>query len=493
MAHVTILGAGFGGIATAIRQRARGHDVDVYDRLSEPGGRARSFEHEGIHFDAGPTVITAPFLLEELFALAGIKLADVIDLVPVKPWYRYLLADGRQFDYGCNAEEVLQAVTSFSPADREGYLRLRDYCSALYREGYEKRGAKSFHRIRDMLSALPALLGLRADRSVYGGVSHFIKDPALREILSVHPLLVGGHPFRTSSIYMLIHHLEQAHGVWYVKGGTTQLVKALVKAAESMGVKFHYEHSVKLLEVRKGRVKKVRFDNNASRTVDFLVSNLDPVMLYGRYWGSDKPKHRWQQKKLDGLRHSMGLYVLYFATNHDYENIAHHTIVLDQPYESQLDAIFDGSGLPKKFSVYLHRPKATDPQAGPDGIDPMYVLVPVPNLKTDFDWKQNEPLFKQQVIEFLEARCLPNLSKHLRFAFSITPEYFANELQSSFGSGFSIHPDLLQSAYFRFHNKSEEAENLFLVGAGTHPGAGVPGVLTSAKILDQLIPAATHE
>jgi phytoene desaturase len=490
MGHVTILGAGFGGIAAAIRQRARGHDVDVYERLAEPGGRARCFAHEGISFDAGPTVITAPFLLDELFVLAGLKLSDFIELMPVKPWYRYLLTDGRHFDYGCDAEQVLSAVTEFSPGDREGYIRLRDYCAALYREGYEKRGAQPFHKLGQMLKALPALLGLRADRSVYKGVSHFIKDPALREILSVHPLLVGGHPFRTSSIYMLIHHLEQAHGVWYVKGGTTELVKALVKVAESMGVKFHFEHSVKSIKVSKGRAKKILFENQASRAVDILVSNLDPVFLYGRYWDSDKPKIRWRKEKLDGLRHSMGLYVLYFASNHEYHDVAHHTIVLDQPYESQLDAIFDGDGMPERFSAYLHRPKASDPNAGPAGIDPMYVLVPVPNLETDFDWKQHEPVFRARVMEFLEKRCLPSLGKNLRFAFSITPKYFENDLQSAYGSGFSIHPDLLQSAYFRFHNKSEEAENLFLVGAGTHPGAGVPGVLTSAKILDQLIPAA---
>jgi phytoene desaturase len=493
MAHITVLGAGFGGIATAIRQRARGHTVDVYEGLAVPGGRARFFEHEGICFDAGPTVITAPFLLDELFQLAKCKREDHVELVPVKPWYRYLLADGRHFDYGCNADEVLANVTAFSPEDREGYIKLRNYCAALYREGYEKRGAQAFHQIREMLRAIPALLKLRADRSVFEGVSHFIKDPALREILSVHPLLVGGHPFRTSSIYMLIHHLEQAHGVWYVKGGTTHLVKALVTAAESMGVNFHFEHGVKSVDVSKGRVRKINFENNASRKVDLLVSNLDPVMLYGRYWKSDKPKKKWGQKKLDGLRHSMGLYVLYFATNHDYRDVAHHTIVLDQPYKSQLDNIFDGAGAPEIFSAYLHRPKATDPAAGPEGMDPMYVLVPVPNLENSFDWKQHEPIFRKRVIEFLEKRCLPGLEKNLRFAFSVTPEYFANDLQSSHGSGFSIHPDLLQSAYFRFHNKSEEAENLYLVGSGTHPGAGVPGVLTSAKILDQLIAAASHE
>ncbi len=491
MSEISILGAGLGGIATAIRQRARGHSVNVYERLPDAGGRARCFEQEGIVFDAGPTVITAPFLIDELFALAGMQRADVIELLPVNPWYRYLLANGKQFDYGCNADEVLAAIARFSPKDSDGYLRLRSYCAKLYREGYEKRGDTPFHTLGSMLSAIPALLGLRADKSVYARISDFIQDPSLREILSVHPLLVGGHPFRTSSIYMLIHHLEQAHGVWYVKGGTGALVNALVQAAKNMGVKFYFEHSVKSIEVRNKKVERIEFENGKTRQVDILVSNLDPVMLYGRYWNSDKKNKRWHKTRLDKLRHSMGLYVLYFATNHDYDELAHHTIVLDEDYKIQLDDIFDDKQLPKKFSAYLHRPKTTDAHAGPKGIDPMYVLVPVPNLKSGLDWQTIEPAFRQRVLAFLEQRCLPDLKKKLRFAFSVTPEYFAEQLQSSFGSGFSIHPDLLQSAYFRFHNKSEEADNVFLVGAGTHPGAGVPGVLTSAKILDKLIPAAS--
>jgi phytoene desaturase len=490
MADISILGAGFGGIATAIRQRARGHSVSVYERLSDAGGRARSFEHDGISFDAGPTVITAPFLLDELFALANTRREDAIELMPVKPWYRYLLANGKQFDYGCDRDEVLAAITAFSPNDRDGYLRLRDYCAKLYHEGYEKRGDQPFHTLSSMLSAIPALLRLRADKSVYARICAFISDPSLREILSVHPLLVGGHPFRTSSIYMLIHHLEQAHGVWYVKGGTKALVAALVNAAQSMGVKFYFEHSVKSIEVKNKNVQRIEFENGKTKQVDILVSNLDPVMLYSRYWKSEQKNIRWMPKKIDKLRHSMGLYVLYFAADKNYDDVAHHTILLDDDYKIQLDDIFDDTQLPKKFSAYLHRPKATDANAGPSGIDPMYVLVPVPNLKSGLVWNEIEPAFKTRVLQFLETRCLPNLEKNLRFAFSITPQYFADELQSSFGSGFSIHPDLLQSAYFRFHNKSEEADNLFLVGAGTHPGAGVPGVLTSAKILDKLIPAA---
>ncbi len=492
MAHISIIGTGFGGIAAAIRQRARGHAVTVYEKQADPGGRARCFVHDGIRFDAGPTVITAPFLLDELFELAGQRREDKISLMPVTPWYRYLLADGRSFDYGSSPDEVLKHISDFSPDDRDGYLKLREYSHELYREGFEKRGDQPFHTIGSMLRAIPALLRLRADQSVYKAVSRFIKDPALREILSVHPLLVGGHSFRTSSIYMLIHHLEQAHGVWYAKGGTNALISALVNAAESMGVEFCYEHSLKKVDVSQDRITRLHFENGASVAADQVISNIDPVTLYSQFWSSDKPLRRWNNKKLSKLRHSMGLYVLYFATQHDYEDVAHHTIVLDEAFKRQLDDIFDGSQLPEKFSAYLHRPKATDVDAAPEGTDPFYVLVPVPNLKSGLDWKQLEPSFREKVLEFLERRCLPDLRKHLKFAFSITPEYFAEELQSSFGSGFSIHPDLLQSAYFRFHNRSEEASNLFLVGAGTHPGAGVPGVLTSAKLLDRVIPAANE-
>jgi phytoene desaturase len=491
MSTIAVLGAGLGGIAAAIRLQSRGHQVSVYERLNEPGGRARCFIRDGIYFDAGPTVITAPFLIDELFSLARQKREEQIDLLPVTPWYRYLLPDGRRFDYGSNPEEVLQRVTEFSPQDRTGYLRMREYCARLYEEGYNKRGDQPFHRMSSMLSALPALLGLRADRSVFAAVSTFIKDPALREVLSVHPLLVGGHPFRTSSIYMLIHHLEQAHGVWFVKGGTNKLVSALVSAAESMGVRFEYSRSVSKLRKSGSSIRAIEFDQGELVEPDKVVSNIDPVNLYSRLQSEHSLK-RWRAPKLRGMRQSMGLYVLYFATHGEYPDLAHHTIILDEDYRKQLDDIFDGDQLPAKFSAYLHRPKSTDKEIAPEGVDAFYVLVPVPNLRSGLDWKVIEPDFRQKVIEFLQKRCMPDLQQKLKFSFSITPQYFYDELQSTDGSGFSIHPDLLQSAYFRFHNQSEEADNLYLVGAGTHPGAGVPGVLTSAKLLDRLIPSVPH-
>jgi phytoene desaturase len=489
MTRIAVLGAGLGGLAAAIRLRARGHEVDVYERLQEPGGRARTFHYEGIAFDAGPTVITAPFLLDELFALAGRLREDEIDLLPVKPWYRYLLPEGDAFDYGSSAEEVVDAVARFSPQDREGYLRLRAYAAALYREGYERRGDTPFDTWGSMLRALPALLRLRADRSVHAAVSHYVRDRRLREILSVHPLLVGGHPFRTSAIYALIVHLEQAAGVWYVRGGTGALVTALERAARGIGVRFHYAMTVRRLHAPSGRIETVEFENGSRIAPQAVVSNLDPATLYGRLL--DAPtRRRWTRRKLSKQRHSMGLYVLYFATDGEYPDVAHHSIVLDAEYRRQLDDIFDGDGLPPRFSAYLHRPKATDPEAGPAGVDPFYVLVPVPNLRASIDWTMAEPAFRERVLDFLERRALPGLRARLRFAHAITPRYFADTLMSAHGSGFSIHPDLLQSAYFRFHNRSEECANLYLVGAGTHPGAGVPGVLTSAKLLDRLIPAA---
>jgi phytoene desaturase len=489
MTTIAVLGAGLGGLAAAIRLRTRGHEVDVYERLEAPGGRARTFHFEGIAFDAGPTVITAPFLIDELFALCGQRREDEIELLPVRPWYRYLLPNGDTFDYGSSAEEVVAAVARFSPRDREGYIKLCAHAAALYREGYERRGDTPFHTLGSMLSALPALLRLRADRSVHALVARYIRDPRLREILSVHPLLVGGHPFRTSSIYALILHLEQAHGVWYVRGGTGALVAALERAAQSIGVRFHYGRSVRKLHAQEGKVREVEFDDGARIAPGCVVSNLDPVTLYAQLLDAPKPR-RWSRRKLGKLRHSMGLYVLYFAVEGDCPEVAHHSIVLDADYRAQLDDLFDGDALPPRFSAYLHRPKATDPQAGPPGIDPFYVLVPVPNLRAGIDWNTAEPAFRERVLDFLEARALPGLRARLRFAHAVTPQYFADTLMSAHGSGFSIHPDLLQSAYFRFHNRSEECDNLFLVGAGTHPGAGVPGVLTSARVLDRLIAPA---
>jgi phytoene desaturase len=488
MSHAVVLGAGLGGLAAAIRLRARGYEVDVHERLDEPGGRARTFIHEGIAFDAGPTVITAPFLLDELFALAGLRREDAIELLPVRPWYRYLLPEGDAFDYGSSAQEVVEAVAAFSPGDREGYLRLRAYAAKLYREGYERRGDTPFLDWWSMLRALPALAGLRADRSVHAAVSRFVRDRRLREILSVHPLLVGGHPFRTSAIYALIVHLEQAAGVWYVRGGTGELVRALERAARGMGVRFHYGRTVSRVRVRERRLDAIEFADGERIAPQLAVSNLDPAVLYGRLL--DAPvRRRWSASKLGRLRHSMGLYVLYFATDGEYPEVAHHTIVLDREYRAQLDALFDGETLPPRFSAYLHRPKATDPGMAPAGIDAFYVLVPVPNLRAGIDWETAEPAFRERVLDFLEARALPGLRARLRFAHAITPRYFADALMSEHGSGFSLHPDLLQSAYFRFHNRSEECDDLYLVGAGTHPGAGVPGVLTSAKALDRLIPA----
>jgi phytoene desaturase len=487
MTKAAVLGAGLGGLAAAIRLRARGYEVDVYERLDVPGGRARTFRFDKIDFDAGPTVITAPFLLDELFALAGTRRENEIELLPVRPWYRYLLPDSDAFDYGSSADEVVEAVARFSPQDRAGYLRLRAYAAELYREGYERRGDTPFHTWRSMLAAMPALLRLRADRSVYAAVSRYIRDPRLREILSVHPLLVGGHPFRTSAIYALIVHLEQAAGVWYVRGGTGALVAALERVARAAGVRFHYGRSVRRLSTTQGRVTAVEFEDGAAVSPQIVVSNLDPATLYGRLLDAPARK-RWTPRKLARQRHSMGLYVLYFATDGEYPDVAHHSIVLDAGYRAQLDAIFDGDTLPPRFSAYLHRPKATDAAVAPAGIDPFYVLVPVPNLRAGIDWNDAEPGFRARVLEFLERRALPGLRTRLRFAHAITPQYFADTLMSTHGSGFSLHPDLLQSAYFRFHNRSEECENLYLVGAGTHPGAGVPGVLTSAKALDRMLP-----
>ncbi|MGL6289774.1 MAG: phytoene desaturase family protein [Silanimonas sp.] len=483
-----VIGAGLGGLAAAVRLAARGHAVSVHEALPDAGGRARRFVREGIAFDAGPTVITAPFLIDELFALGGVRREERVTLLPVAPWYRYLLADGRRFDYGPDADAVLAEVQRVAPQDLAGYRRLREHCRKLYVEGYEKRGAMPFHRLREMLAALPALLSLRADRSVHAAVSHFVRDPALREVLSVHPLLVGGHPFRTSSIYMLIHHLEQAHGVWYVQGGTAVLVDALVELAKGMGVRFHFDSSLEEVRIRQRRVASLRFSDGEREVTGRVVSNLDPATLYQRCRFDGGRPRRWSANRLGRLRHSMGLYVLYFAIDGEASELPHHTIVLGEGYREQLDDIFDGTEPPQRFSAYLHRPKATDPGAGPPGIDPMYVLVPVPHLRPGMDWDQAEPAFRERVLDFLEARCIPGLRARLRFAFAKTPRYFADTLQSQHGSGFSIHPDLLQSAWFRFHNRSEEAENLYLVGAGTHPGAGVPGVLSSARVLDALIP-----
>ncbi len=497
VAHRTVvIGAGFGGLAAALRARALGDEVVLLDRLDQAGGRGRVVRHDGFTFDAGPTVITAPFLLEELFALFGEALADHVTLLPVAPFYRITFEDGRHFDYGGDPDAMAREVARFSPADRAGYEALMRHAEALYRVGYERYGAQPFHRLATMLGAFPALLRLGGHRSVYALVRRHLRDDSLRRVFSLQPLLVGGHPFHTSGLYALIQHLERRHGVWFARGGTGALVAALVGLLRRQGVALRLGCDVARLAHTEGRVTGVMLASGDTINADSVIANADAPAIYADLMPGRR-RRRWTDRRIDRLAYSMGLFVLYFGTSRRYEATAHHTIILGRRYRALLDEVFGpfGHGVspPDDPSLYLHRPTATDPDMAPPGRDAFYVLAPVPNLRAGIDWRIAGKVMRDRLVAMLSARELPDLADSIISESWMTPETFRTDYRSRHGSGFSVAPRLLQSAWFRFHNKSEELDGLYLVGAGTHPGAGLPGVLTSAKVVETLLRARARD
>lgn len=482
-----VMGGGFGGIAAALRLRARGHEVTLVDRCPRLGGRAQVFERGGYRHDAGPTVITAPFLFAELFALFGEDIADRIELTPLDPWYRFRFADESQFNYGPGIANMEAEIARFNPDDVAGYHGLLAESKQLFDIGFQELGDQSFDRLSTMLRQIPRLLRLRIHRSVYAMVSSHIEHPYLRQALSLQPLLVGGNPFHTTCIYGLIHYLEREWGVHFAMGGTGALVDTLAGLLERQGV--HVESGRSIVGIhREGRtVKAVSFDDGRHWRGDAFVSNLDPMHLYGELMDPPPPVARVKRQLATT---SMGLFVLYFGTDCQYPNVAHHTIWLGERYRELLSDIFDKKILSEDFSLYLHRPTATDSTFAPDGHDSFYVLAPVPNLLGNIDWDVEGPRLQARIIKALSESIMPGLDTRIQSPFYMTPEDFRENYQSVHGSGFSIAPLFRQSAWFRFHNRAEGMRNLYLVGAGTHPGAGLPGVLSSARVLDRILPAA---
>lgn len=496
MSHVVVIGGGFGGIAAALRARAKGHAVTVVDRCPRLGGRAQVFERAGFKHDAGPTVLTAPFLFEELFELFGQSLHDHVKLVPLKPWYRFVFADGNHFDYGGTLEDTLAEIRRISPEDVEGYKRLLEQSRKLYDIGFTKLSDRPFHSMGFMLAQLPHLARLGAWRTVWQMVCRYLKSDYLRQAFSIQPLLVGGNPFDTTCIYGLIHFLEQAHGVHFAMGGTGALVDALSTLMTEQGIEIRLNTTVTALETRDGRIQSVDIqtvDGPAEHLqADWVISNADPAHLYKDLLPKESVK--WSARiKADRWRKSMGLFVLFFGTNRQYPEVAHHTIWMGPRYEELLDEIFNQKVMADDFSIYLHRPTATDPSFAPAGGDSFYALVPVPNLQADIDWKVAGPDLAARVIQALGDSILPELGDSIVDQFFMTPVDFEERYLSPDGAGFSVSPIFSQSAWFRFHNRSEGPSNLFLVGAGTHPGAGLPGVISSAKVVDRLLPSAIED
>lgn len=486
--RVAVVGSGFGGLAVAIRLQTAGFETTIYEQADRPGGRAYVYHDDGFTFDAGPTVITAPHCLEELFAEAGRKLSDYVELMPVTPFYRLVWGDGVEFDYTGDSAGMKSQIGRLSPGDVEGYERFVDYSRRVFEKGYLELAAQPFLRFSDMVRVAPELVKLRADRSVYGTVSRFVQDPHLRQALSFHTLLVGGNPFDTSSIYTLIHYLERKWGVFFPRGGTGALIGALVKLFEELGGQLKLSCPVARIEPQAGTPVTHRvFTQAGFADYDLVVSNADLHHTYDRLFAAHPAAQR-TARRLEKLDWSMSLFVLYFGTDRLYrDRLAHHTVVFGPRYKGLLDDIFLGHALPEDFSLYLHAPTVTDPSLAPPGCDSFYVLSPVPHLgQAPLDWDRLSPSYADRILAALE-RLMPDLRKHVVTRRYRTPLTFRDDLNSFHGSAFSCAPKLTQSAWFRPHNRDAHIPGLYLVGAGTHPGAGVPGVVNSAKATAQVI------
>ena len=487
--RIVVIGSGFGGLAAAIRLQAQGHQVTVVEKLDKPGGRAYVFEQDGFTFDGGPTIITAPWVLDELFALTGRKTEDYIKLVLLDPFYNIRFEDGTVFHYNGDKEDLIRQVGEFSPRDVQGYQRFREKSWDIFNIGMPLID-KPFLSIGSMMRVIPDLIRTRADVSVAGLAEKYIKDDRLRQVFSFHPLLVGGNPFRSSSVYALIHKLEQQWGVLFAMGGTGALVRALVQAFEDLGGEIRLESEVQeILVDEKRRASGVKLKTGQLLKADAVVCNGDLVQAY-RTLLPAAARPSVPNKKVENLRHSMSLFVVYFGTNRTYDNIAHHEIIMGPRYKSLLEDIFEKKILSDDFSLYLHRPTATDPSLAPPGHDCWYVLSPVPHLGSDTDWEAVGQRYRDRIMQYLEDRYVPDLQKHIVTERRIDPRYFQNTLNSYMGSAFGPEPVLTQSAYMRPHNQSKDIPNLYFCGAGTHPGAGLPGVIASGKIVAELIGGA---
>ncbi len=487
--HAVVIGSGFGGLAAAIRLGARGYRVTVLERLDQAGGRACVFRQDGFTFDAGPTIITAPFLFEELWTLCGRTFSQDVDLRPLDHFYRILFADGGHYDCLADAQAMKAEVARISPRDVAGYERFMRHSEAIFRIGFERLAHVPFDSIGDMARIAPDLARLRGDRSVYATAAKFVKHPYLRFALSFHPLFVGGNPFRTTSIYCLISFLERHWGVHFAMGGTGALVRGLVGLIEGQGNSVRTNCEVSQIAVEGGRATGVHLASGEIVPADVVVSNADGAWTYEKLL-SRTPRKRWTPGRLDGARHSMSLFVWYFGTGRKYPDVPHHTILLGPRYRELIADIFDRKILAEDFSLYLHRPTATDASLAPDGCDGFYVLSPVPHLDSRVDWTRAAEPYRSAIARRLSETILPGFRDHIVTSRLFTPQDFRDRLLSVKGAAFGLEPVLTQSAWFRPHNRSEDVDRLYLVGASTHPGAGVPGVLSSARILDRVVPDA---
>ena len=482
-----VIGSGFGGIAAALRLKAKGHQVTLVEKHPDLGGRARVFKKNGFTFDGGPTVITAPYLINELFDLFKKDPKDYIELTPLKIWYQFIFEDKTKFDYSGNESEMKNQIQKINKTDVKGYEKLVNFTKKIFDKGFTELADVPFDKPFVMMKQLPALLKLKSYKSVYSLVSSYIQSEKLRRMLSMHPLLVGGNPFSTTSIYGLILYLEKKWGIHYSMGGTGNIIKGYEKLMNEVGIKILKESEVTKIISKNNKISGVQINSQINIDADNVICNADPPAVYEKLLGQNKNNSILFNWKKNRMEYSMGLFVYYFGTKKVYENVEHHTIKFGNKYKEHLEDIFNKKKLNEDISYYLHRPSATDKSMAPEGNDCFYVLVPVPNNQSKIDWNIEGEKMKKLVIDKMEKDLMPNLKENIVEDFYLTPDYFEKDLNTKYGSGFSIQPKFTQSAYFRFHNKSEVYDGLYFVGAGTHPGAGVPGVLSSAKVLDKII------
>ncbi len=482
-----VIGTGFGGLAAAIRLSVKGYRVQMLEKLDAPGGRAYVHKQDGFTFDAGPTIITLPHLIGELFTLCGREMKDHVDLRLMSPFYRIRFDDGTHFDYSNNDEEMLAQIEQLSPEDVQGFKNLMVASERCFQLGFVELGMVPFETFGDVVKAMPNLIKMKAWQTIYGLVAKHIKHPKLRIVMSFHPLLIGGNPYSVTAVYALIHSLERRWGVHSAMGGTGAIVNALVNLLEERQVPIRYNAPVTRIRVADGRATGVELDSGEFIPADIVVSNGDAAWTYRHLVGPQHRKH-WTDRRIAKGKYSSGLFVWYFGTDRRYEDVPHHMMVLGPRYKGLLQDIFKNHTLSKDFSLYLYRPTATDPSLAPPGCDSFYVLSVVPNLSSETDWPAVTAQYQDAIATALEESVLPNLRQHVVSSKVTTPQDFQDRLWSYKGAGFGLEPILVQSAWFRPHNRSEDVDGLFMVGASSQPGAGVPSVLMSAKMLEQVVP-----
>jgi phytoene desaturase len=489
---IIIIGSGFGGLGAANRLAAQGHQVTIFEKRDKLGGRGYQYEIEGFKFDGGPTVITAPYMFDEIFNAAGKRREDYLDLIPLDPFYRIFNHDGRHFDYCRNIDDTLAEIERWNPADKAGFARFVGQTKHIF-ERFHPYTDRPFLRLTDMLKIMPDVIKLGAYRGTHGFTSQYVKDPFLQRVFSFHPLLIGGNPFDTPSIYTLIVQFEKQWGIHYARGGTGAIVAALGKLFNELGGEVHLNAEVAEILVEGRRVTGVRLADSTVHQAEIVISNGDVAATY-RYLIPRAYRKKYTDARIDRMKYSMSLFVIYFGTKRLYRDtpLRHHNIIINQRYRGLLSDIFHRNHLPDDFSLYLHMPTITDPTIAPPGCESFYVLSPVPTLEAGVDWTKMAKPYRDQIMQFLEDNYLPDLQANIIAEHYIDPLHFQNVLNSYRGAAFSVRPSLLQSAWLRPHNRSEEFDNLYFVGAGTHPGAGVPAVLSSGKIAAELIQAASH-